>query len=76
MTLTKGLQFTLKVLNRAHLLFFNHMLLLNNVMEHFYWLAAEAKFEIYCGCAWSRAKNANKNSEQRNLSGFITTAFY
>ena len=31
---------------------------------------------MYCGCAWSRPKNGDKNNEQRNFSGFITFALY
>ena len=43
--------------------------------ELFYWSVAPANFKIYCGLCTFKAKNANKNIQQRSLSGFITIDF-
>ena len=41
-------------------------------LKRFYWLVSWTQLKTYCVLCTVKAKKANKNMEQRTLSGFIT----
>ena len=49
---------------------------LRNHTKRFYWLVPQHGVNNYCFLCTVKAKKANKNIQQRNLSGFITIPFY